>query len=285
MMYEVLNRGDIEMCALAASMSYGKDLTGMTNEEKEAYVHKIWDKHTNVSEHYISTIHFTNIPRFASLLLAFQRDGFTMTEMSQRRREVNWHSWDGEMYRDLLASGVKFEDARKVLRCGVPSECIVTLNRESARNIARLFSNYAKIPFFRTELEELGLPKILAEEFEFDVDNEAARNSPRFTGFSWDMTEPTSCQHRIFVRNKLYVSGTLPLYSFHQFLRHRKIKLLDWGITYKKQVCSISDVPNDATVEFSCSSLNWPEFVATREGHATQEPLRSFALDLKAELK
>ena len=268
-------------CALAASMSYGKDLSAMSRDEKAEYVRKIWDKHTNVSEHYVQSLHLQNIPRFATLLMAFQRDGFTMTEMSQRRREVNWHSWDGDMYRDLIIKGAKFEDARKVLRCGVLSECIVTMNREAARNIIGIFNEHQRLPFFRTQLEELGLQKELAEAFELPIDSSAAMPGPKFEGFSLDMnagdpefvvdTDPESTT----------IWGRLPLYSFHQFARHRKILIRNWRFESKRNCCSISDVSNDATVIFECDSLYWSNFIATRSKNATQEPLRSFAKRIK----
>lgn len=282
MIYTVFADADpIQNCAFAASMSYGKDLTGMSPGERREYVQKIWDKHTNVSEHFVKTIHFHNIPRFATLIMAFQRDGFTMTEMSQRRREVETYSWDGDIYRDLIAKGAKFEDARKVLRCGVNSECIVTLNREAARNIIGIFNDYQKIPFFRSELEDLELQKDLANIFELHPDSTPAMPGPGFSGF---FVSPGADFPEFKVtrdREGPMVWGTLPLYSFHQLIRHRKIKLRSWEIFSKKGCCSISDVANDASIYFECESLEWPNFIATRSKNATQEPLRTFARGLK----
>lgn len=282
MIYTVFADSDpMQNCALAASMSYGKDLTGMSPGEKREYVQKIWDKHTNVSEHFVKTIHLHNIPRFATLIMAFQRDGFTMTEMSQRRREVETYSWDGDIYRDLIAKGTKFEDARKVLRCGVGSECIITLNREAARNIIGIFNDYQKIPFFRTELEELELQKDLANIFELPIDSTPSMPGPKFDGFAFS---PGAGNPEFKVDNDPegpLVWGILPLYSFHQFIRHRKIKIRRWEIFSKKICCSISDVANDATISFECESLYWPNFTTTRSKNATQEPLRSFARGLK----
>ena len=278
---ELLGPDNLEKCAIAASMSYGKDLGGMTRPERDRYVERIWDKHTNVSEHCTKTLLFYNIPRYATLLLAFQRDGFTMTEMSQRRREVKGHSPDRDLYRELLSNGEKFENARRVLCSDVPSECVVTMNREAARSIISLFNKYSQIPFFRSELESLGMQEKLAELFLLHPYATVDNVVPVFL-------QPTTvipCElpggfNVCADQDNISVVGFLPLFSFHQFIRHRKILLENWGVVSEGPICSVSALSNSSMIRFYCKSLHWHQFIATRRGAATQEPLRSFAISL-----
>lgn len=265
-----LSHGSMNLCAEAASMSRGKDLIGMTEDAKADYVRSIWDKHTNVSEHFVKTVEFQEIPRFLTLLMAFQRDGFTMTERSQRYCEPEKVN---EEYNRCVADGQKFQDARKCLPLSTPSNCVVTMNREAARNIARNVRKYEAIPFWEHDLKALEFPEVLANLFDFTLDNE----KPKF------VSDPVEEGRTSFAREWGVLSwtwaglltGYLPLYSFHQMLRHRKIKFDNWQIYTKTN--TVGDVRNDDTVHFVATSDHWAEFIKTRSGNDTQEPLRSFA--------
>jgi hypothetical protein len=260
----------MNLCAEAASTSRGKDLIGMTEDAKADYVRSIWDKHTNVSEHFVKTVEFQEIPRFLTLLMAFQRDGFTMTERSQRYCEPEKVN---EEYNRCVADGQKFQDARKCLPLSTPSNCVVTMNREAARNIARNVRKYEAIPFWEHDLKALEFPEVLANLFDFTLDNE----KPKFVAKYFDLRESSredewSAMFQSWGGNLV---GHLPLYSFHQMLRHRKVHFNNWQICTKANV--IGCVRNDDAVHFVATSDHWSDFIKTRSGNDTQEPLRSFA--------
>jgi hypothetical protein len=259
---KVLQSGDIYACAQAAAMSYNKDISAMSGEETEAYVKRIWDKHTNVSEHFVARLEFTDIPRLATLLFAFQRDGITITEMSQRRCKPNETT---EEYETCIENGAKLEDARKCLPVSTPSRFVVTLNRESARNMARIFQCYERICVFREILKPLGIPDILAHHFMFNLDIQYPFNFPAFLGVI-DLCKPIGSSK---ISDNLY-EFVMPMYSFHQFCRHRKILLISWCVAGEP-------LYNDTLVSVMCRSFHWKEFAETRSGNDTQEPLRTIA--------
>lgn len=265
-----LSHGSINLCAEAASMSRGKDLVGMTEDAKANYARSIWDRHTNVSEHFVKTVEFQEIPRFLTLLMAFQRDGFTMTERSQRYCEPEKVS---EEYNLRLEDGQKFQDARKCLPLSTPSNCVVTMNREAARNIARNVRKYEAIPFWEHDLKAFEFPEVLANLFDFTLDD----TEPKFVAKLVDEGyQNRNMDWEILVQpfgNGIH--GWIPLYSFHQMLRHRKVHFNNWQICTKANV--IGCVRNDDAVHFVATSDHWGHFIQTRSGNDTQEPLRSFA--------
>lgn len=270
------------VCAEAASMSYGKDLSDLSHEEVEKYVKRIWDKHTNVSEHFVQTIKFMNIPRILTLLIALQRDGFTMTEMSQRRRVV---TTDNEEYHYLLKNQ-RHEDARKVLSVLEPSECVITMNREAARNISATLLCYQEdYEIFSGVIQESNIIETLKTLFSFTVEEDAGVwNVPEFcpeiceddedvSGLSYKGDGFFSWENRVNLFHTGTVYANLPMYSFHQFIRHRKVRIKEWGFLEK----TLGETRNDSIVCFEANSDDWARFVKTRSGQATQEPLRSFA--------
>ncbi len=275
-----LNSGEqIKNCGAAAAMSYGKDLSAMSDDEVSAYVQRIWDKHTNVSEHFVKTIYFAGVPRLLTLLMAFQRHGFTMTEMSQRRRKV---SSSNVVYHDLLQAGAKHEDARKVLSVLEPSECIVTMNREAAKGICGILKKQSRI-LTHHELSLLrNFPNTLGVLFGFDP-NEVAESGPDFQETTFTPDEAETLEEGGFIcdlvanRGELYIWGVLPVYSFHQFVRHRTLELGMW--CFDGDVLSLN---NSDAIRFvsHCTLTALESFVKTRSGAATQEPLRSFAKKL-----
>lgn len=267
-------------------MSYGKDLSEMSNDEVSAYVQRIWDKHTNVSEHFVKTIYFAEIPRLATMLMAFQRHGFTMTEMSQRRRRVT--SCNVE-YHNLLASGVNHEDARKVLSVLEPSECVATMNREAAKQIARFFMFHLCYPDIYEALnmtDMLNFPEELGTLFGFDWKqlSYSAREFPYYenTPIRGDLAQFRKSGFSCYCMADKHIIGILPLYSFHQLIRHRTLEILMWCAPVP-----IYEMRNSSPVmfEFTASRSTLQEFCKTRSGPATQEPLRSFAAKLEEILK
>jgi len=262
---KVLQSGNIHACAEAAAMSYNKDLSKLTEEQITDYVKRIWDKHTNVSEHFVARLEFTDIPRLATLLFAFQRDGITITEMSQRRCTPAAVSQE---YEDHIRGGMKLEDARKCLPVSTPSRCVITLNREAARNIARIFRQYENIARFQEILEPLGIREILAKHFMFELDITHPFDCPKFEG-SMRMNElRVGCRASIYDPTVRWF--LIPMYSFHQLCRHRKIRLDTWMID-EGEIC------NDTLVAVECRSFHWRKFAETRCGNDTQEPLRTIA--------
>ena len=263
---KVLQPGDICACAQAAAMSYNKDISAMSGEETGAYVKRIWDKHTNVSEHFVARLEFTDIPRLATLLFAFQRDGITITEMSQRRCTPEVVSQE---YEDHVRGGRKLEDARKCLSVSTPSRCVITLNREAAKNVARIFWRYENTTCFNEILEPLGIREILAEHFMFDLDITHPFDCPKFDGvLKISHTLPLEPAYKR--SGEKVFTAAMPMYSFHQFCRHRKIHLISWAI-------SSENIRNDTLVHVVCQSFHWRKFAETRSGNDTQEPLRMIA--------
>lgn len=265
--FTVLNKQNIfSICAYAAGQSYNLDIHAKTEKERQEYVSRIWDEHTNVSEHATLSILFTAIPRWATLIMALQRDGFTMTELSQRRNVVSYD----EEYQELLQSSVKKEDARIVLPLSTMSSCVVTLNRESAKNIVRTF---------RTRFPDLQPPP-LNQIFSFDFDEKQPLFAPEIlfrehiTNGTWGVTQDQKDKNTFVLR--------MPMYSLHQFIRHRKI-LLHQIVVYS-QSKQLPDVLNKDYCDVTCSSFCWDLFVRTRRGKSTQEPLRSIAISIDSML-
>lgn len=267
MKYKVWENGSFEHCAKAASMSYGKDLSVMTTGERIGYVERIWDKHTNVSEHFARFIEFTEIPRWATFLLAFQRDGFSMTEFSQRRRKPET---DDPAYEALIENGEKLEDARKVLHLSTPSECVVSMNREVARNIARSWKRWGEtFPCVR----DLDMPHILADTFAFHLDDRDPGS--KFTPVS--IVDGLDADVGVTHKSGIDVSLTLPMYSMHQLIRHRDLRVHDIFIHAR---CALEDVTNMTLASARVSCLYWGDLIKTRSLADTQEPLRSIVKSL-----
>ena len=266
--------GGIHACAQAAAMSYNKDLSKLTEEEVTDYVKRIWDKHTNVSEHFVARLEFADIPRLATLLFAFQRDGITITEMSQRRCTPAVVSQE---YEDHVRGGQRLEDARKCLPISTPSRCVITLNREAARNIARIFGQYEKNGYFQEILKPLGIREILAKHFMFELDITHPFDCPKFDGvLKISHTLPLEPAYKR--SGEKVFTTSMPMYSFHQFCRHRKIHMISWAI-------SCENIRNDTLVHVVCQSFHWRKFAETRSGNDTQEPLRTIARQIKEEMK
>ncbi|MCX8008552.1 MAG: FAD-dependent thymidylate synthase [Patescibacteria group bacterium] len=258
--YTVLTNNNIyDICANAAAQSYNLDLSQKTEEEKKNYIKKIWDIHTNVSEHATISILFHKIPRWATFIMALQRHGFTMTELSQRRNVVSQE----EKYLEDLKKGVKKEDARKRLPASVSSSCVVTLNRESAKNIMRFFSLYAG------GNEHPRLDYI----FDFEVDNKKPLGSPKI----WEFVDKEwkGPYYVEAVNREKTFRIALPLYSLHQMIRHRTINFQEFYFYAKAK--NVSELYNNNYVIVVCSSDFWQEFVNTRNNKRTQEPLKSIA--------
>jgi len=269
--------GSIEACAKAASQSYGKDLSHMSKDQIEEYVKKIWDKHTNISEHFVQQLEFFEVPRIVSMLMEFQRH-VTFTEFSQRRRQpavVN------QEYLDAVASGEKLEDARKHLNVLTPSDFSVTLNREAARNIARILNKYQRIPLFTETLQNAGVQQLLADAFFFTLDDEAPFCCPEFDGVMEVHKE--SMEPRVWNNAMDYGWGrewVLPVYSFHEMIRHRTVEVLSWGILTEISCSTLSEILNSSMICTSTRSFQWGRFQDTRATAAVQEPLRSLARSL-----
>jgi len=262
--------GDIHACAEAAAMSYNKDLSKLTKEEVTDYVKRIWDRHTNVSEYFVGLLKFTDIPRIASLLFAFQRD-ITITEMSQRRCMPSVVTAE---YLQKLTDGEALQDARKCLPVETPSNMTVLMNRVAAKNVSRIFHKYEKIDLFRDMLVPLEIPRILSECFMFDVDDDDPFDCPEFNGvFGFDEIAYTRVGD--MPGWKLFF---IPMYSFHQFCRHRKTSMFSWNLSDK-------EIRNDTLVRVLARSFHWDHFAQVRSGADTQEPLRSMALQIKEEMK
>lgn len=261
---QVLYQSNMRTVAEAAAMSYGKDIAAMSDEDIEKYIKKIWDKHTNISEHYVATIKLTNIPRILTFLMAFQRYGFTMTEFSQRRRMVSTNNVE---YHELIAKqGIPFEEARKVLSVLEPSECIVTLNREAAKSIVRILHKHL-YSIFEDTIIRSGIILHLEDIFSFSAKSENV-NTKFFSMLGIDGDYPQVQKH-----SKNHWTIALPMYSLHQLIRHRTLDILQWG--FVRNVESIEQVKNDTLcfLEFKTDKLDLLK--KTRTTPATQEPLRT----------
>lgn len=326
MKIKVLDGTKIECCASAASMSYGKDLRDFTKQEKKDYVNKIWNKHYNVSEHFVKVLLITGIPRFLSMIIGSQRN-ITITEFSQRRRKVtdsfkfknNLFNEETaslfSLYDSLIKDGVALERAREVLPISALTDLQVTLNRETARDIAmcdRAQREVSKgVPWLYEMLIKERLAEKLEKLFKFDcnIDNGPGRPirkiEPYFSKESlWSFIDygtpygikefdKEAIEAEVEVFNKYQNGGTfafgMPAYSFMQFQRHRTSKIFVVGINpittpYEKYKCaSVTHnlIRNCDFVYCTASSLDWENFLHLRTHNSTQEPLRSIAADLK----
>lgn len=264
MKHSIIRNGDIiGSCGFAASMSYGKDISRMTEGDIEQYVKRIWDKHTNISEHFVATIKFDDIPRIATLLIGFQRYGFTMTEFSQRRRIPNT---DYMEYHELISNGIAPEDARKVLPIDTNSQCVITMNREAAKNIARILAKYNGVFDFPYNQ----IIDALESVFSFSLDDKNPLFCPEFFGILDGKSEYKA--EKIGDSQYIFI---LPLYSFHQLIRHRLLRIKCWSIYKNGEKITNASIVN-TTIEVRDIDL----LKATRTGKDTQEPLRSLIQSL-----
>lgn len=320
MKYIIKDGTSIECCVSAAAKSYGKDISNMNESERANYVKKIWDKHYNVSEHLVKTIDFYDMPRFISMIIGAQRH-ITITEFSQRRRETkqsfvfNNEDLNSEtkdlfnIYRSLINEGVKLEDARKVLPVSALTDLQVTLNRETARDIAMMDRAQREassgVLWLFEMLEAERLAETLEEIFDFscNVNNgpgiPVRKSYPLFE--SWDIadfvenTKPLEEDANIEVelRNKyldsaFFVIG-MPMYSYMQFQRHRvnhnfNLKIQPTRlpfINYDENVSTHYLIRNHDFVYCLSSSLDWNNFLNLRTHVSTQEPLREIAQTIK----
>lgn len=319
MKIKVLDGTKIECCASAASMSYGKDLSQFTKQEKEAYVKKIWDKHYNVSEHFVKVLLITGIPRFLSMIIGSQRN-ITITEFSQRRRKVTesfkFKDWKlnketsdlFEIYDNLIKGGVKLEEARDVLPISALTDLQVTLNRETARDIAmcdRAQREASKaVPWLYEMLVKERMAEKLEKLFQFDCNVENGpgvpirKVEPYFSSQSmWHFVDygnglrefDTSERNKAELMSKYLNGGTfafeMPIYSFMQFQRHRTNKISVVTIRpsnkYSQMPVSHNLIRSCDTVFCVASSLDWKNFLHLRTHNSTQEPLRTIASDLQ----
>jgi len=258
--------GHIRACARAAAHSYGKDTYSMTCVEVNEYVKKIWDRHTNVGEHFVQQIEVFDVPRIISLIMEFQRD-VTFTEFSQRRRKpavVN------QAYEDAIAAGEKKEDARKHLSVLAPTNFAVTVNREGARNIARILQKYQKYDLFRDVITEYPVHELLAKAFMFELDDKPPLFCPDFHIGS---VGENPCVLKL---TRVAKAITLPMYSFHELVRHRKMEVVFWRI----HTSALDNFLESSMVEMGATSLHWNLVSSTRSGPDVQEPLRTLAKEL-----
>lgn len=263
--YTVLTSNNpFDVCAQAAAQSYNLNIGDKTQEEKEQYVKKIWDVHTNVSEHFTASILFDEIPRWATFIMALQRHGFSMTELSQRRNVVS----DNPKYIELIKNGVKKENARKVLTMDTKSSCVITLNRESAKNIMRMFNML--VPTYA--------PPPLNEIFLFENDKKNPQFFPDIKIQHSKFSHSTDVYH---TEEKNCFKFTMPVYALHQFIRHRTIYIHNILILTKDKSCELCNVRNDDVAFIECSSDNWLQFVETRSTKQTQDDLRIIAQKMK----
>lgn len=320
MKYIIKEGLSIECCASAAAMSYGKDLSSLSAEERSAYVEKIWDKHYNVSEHMVKTIVFYDLPRFISMIIGAQRH-ITITEFSQRRREAKQSFvFDNEdlnaetkdlfgIYRALIDEGVKLEDARKVLPVNALTDLQATLNRETARDIAMMDRAQREassgVPWLSEMLNAERLAETLEEIFNFscNVNNGPGlpirKPHPLFE--SWDIADfvgdakslEEDANIEVELRNKyldsaFFVIG-MPMYSYMQFQRHRvninfNLKIQPTRIPFINYDDSVNThhlIRNHDFVYCLSSSLDWSNFLNLRSHASTQEPLREIAQTIK----
>ncbi len=272
MRFKILKRDSIEGCAAAAAMSYGKDIRKMSSEEKCAYTMRIWDKHTNVSEHFTQRVEMRGVPRVVSMLMEFQRDGITFTEFSQRRRVpavVN------EEYRRMVADGVKLEDARKCLSILTPSDFVATMNREAARNIVRILARYAL--FSPVAIDKI--TEFLAASFYFEPDTVPPHACPKWDGFIVsDIKDPSA---RIG-DGPYEMEWIVPMYSLHEMIRHRKLDLISWGFLVDSPYTSFGDVTENTMAVVRARSFEWEGFLETRAQPGVQKPLRSLAITMRS---
>lgn len=254
--------GDYWICAKAASMSYGKDIDSMSLEEQIEYVKRIWDKHTNVSEHFVQTILLEGVPRYVTMLIAFQRHGFTMTERSQRYREPDEVN---DSYRSAVESGEKKEDARKHLDLMTPTDCVITMNREAARSVVQRLKLYEETSEFWKTKKLLDVIAFLEESF---------------CGTK-DWVAGVDCHDPLTDSGAGIIELSMPVYSFHQFIRHRTVDIIHWTFHEPIQIPHVSYVRNDDIVNVVAHSIHWEKFKKTRSGVNTQEPLRSIAQNME----
>jgi hypothetical protein len=256
-MIVVLNfPGDINACAKAASKSYGKDTDVMSGDEREEYVRRIWDKHTNISEHFVFSLDLIGVPRIVTFVMSFQRHGFSMTEFSQRRREPSEVTAE---YLSRIESGESKEDARKCLPVTTPSDVTITLNREAARNLARIIRKYRGYDQFKDALETCRIDDVLAVHGWFTPDEEAPFCCPDFVD---QVRAP---------QNEFEEVVTCPLYSATQLVRHRTLEVLQLA-------GRLSTLAQESTILFR--SFHTQRMAQLRSLPQTQEPLRTIAQQL-----
>jgi hypothetical protein len=275
MEFRIVLPGSFEACAHAASRSYGKNISAMTDDEKRTYVEKIWNKHTNISEHFWATIDVDSIPRWLTMLVAFQRYWFSMTERSQRYRtplETN------QEYDDRIADGEKKEDARKSLPLTTPSDITITMNREAARQIVGRLMSYRKM--LNDKERAMCNEFIGAVQHHFCLNN-GNEYEPDFTMCTEIYDKEEFCGvHVISKKNRVFVF-VIPFYAMHQLIRHRAMIIEEWGT---ESADYFPCAKNDDMVFVSGTFVTMyglKKFIATRSKPDTQEPLRSIAQKLE----
>jgi hypothetical protein len=275
MEFKVILPGSFEACAHAASRSYGKNISVMTDDEKRAYVEKIWNKHTNISEHFWVTIDIDAIPRWLTMLIAFQRYWFSMTERSQRYRTPDETN---EEYNDRIADGEKKEDARKSLPLTTPSDITITMNREAARQVIGRLMSYRNTLNDKERTECNLFIGAIQYHFCLDYNNEY---EPDFT-MTTEIYDKVEFQgvHVLSKRNRSFVF-VIPLYAMHQLIRHRAMIIEEWG-TMSADYFPYAKNEDMAFVTGTFVTMSGlKKFIATRSKPDTQEPLRSIAKKLE----
>jgi hypothetical protein len=276
MEFRIVLPGSFEACTHAASRSYGKNISVMTDDEKRAYVEKIWNKHTNISEHFWATIDIDAIPRWLTMLVAFQRYGFTMTERSQRYRtpvETN------QEYDDRIAGGEKKEDARKSLPLTTPSDITITMNREVARQVIGRLMSYCSVLL---EKERTICNEFIDAIRDIFFLNESNEYESDFS-MTVECVENARLHYDVYIKSKenrefMFV---VPFYTMHQLIRHRTMIINEWGVG------SVDYFPHAKNEDMVFVSGTFPtikalkKFIATRSKPDTQEPLRTIAKKLE----
>jgi hypothetical protein len=257
MIVELNFPGCIKACAKAAAKSYGKNVDSMSEEEQFDYVCKIWDKHTNISEHFVFSLDLLGVPRIVTFIMSMQRHGFSMTEFSQRRRKP---AGSYPEYEARLAAGERKEDARKCLPVTVESDVTVTLNREAARNIARIIRKFRRNDYFKDILNETQIDSLLSAYGIFSLDDE----------------EPFCCPEVVdevrAPKNEFEEVITCPLYAATQLVRHRTLDILE--------LAGLPPQKLGQNIALLLRSFHWKTMAQTRSRSSTQEPLRTIARQL-----
>lgn len=257
MIVELNFPGCIKACARAAAKSYGKSVDSMSEEEQFDYVCKIWDKHTNISEHFVFSLDLLGVPRIVTFVMSMQRHGFSMTEFSQRRRKP---AGSYPEYEACLAAGERKEDARKCLPVTVESDVTVTLNREAARNLARIVRKFRRNGYFCDMLNETQIDSLLSVYGIFSLDDEEPFCCPEI------VSEARAPQ------NEFEDVITCPLYTASQLVRHRTLEVV--------QIAGAPPQTLGQNITLLLRSLHWKLMAQTRSQSSTQEPLRTIARQL-----